>query len=99
MNTVALILFLKKTKASDTAKIVKPVLLYSLKIMIFSAIAVLPVVLLKGKIVALFAGHNRFISQGGPVLVTAVIFAVIGVGLLVVTKDSLIKMISKKIKK
>lgn len=99
VNTVALILFLKKTKASDTAKIVKPVLLYSLKIMIFSAIAVLPVVLLKGKIVALFAGHNRFISQGGPVLVTAVIFAVIGVGLLVVTKDSLIKMISKKIKK
>lgn len=98
VNTVVLFLFLKKTKASDTAKIVKPVILYSLKIILFSIIALIPVVLLKGKIINLFSGHNRLISHGGPVFVTAIIFAVIGIGLLVVTKDSLIKMISKKVK-
>lgn len=99
VNMIALFLFLKKTKASDTAKIVKPVLLYSLKMILFSAVALVPVVLLKGKLLALFAGHNRFISQGVPVAITAIMFFVVGVAELVLTKDSIVKTLLKKIRK
>ena len=95
---IALFLSLKKTKASDTAKIVKPVLLYSLKMILFSAVALVPVVLLKGKLLALFAGHNRFISQGVPLVLSCLIFGIIGVALLALTKDSILKIVIDLVK-
>lgn len=99
VNTILLFVFLKKTKASDIGAIVKPVLLYSVKIIILSAIASVPVFLLRGKLIELFAGRHRFLSQGVPVAVTALIFLVLGVAGLIVTKDPLISVVIKKIKR
>lgn len=58
---------------------------------IFSVIAVIPVILLKKQIFGLFANHNRIISQGIPIIILAIIFGIIGLALMVITKDSLLK--------
>jgi uncharacterized integral membrane protein len=45
-----------------------------------------------------FAGHHRFISIGIPVILTALIFAIVGVLLLILFKDETTISISKKVK-
>ena len=73
--------------------------MYIVKILIFSVIAALPCYFLRPVLLNLFAGHTRLISQGMPVLLMALIFAVIGIGELVISKDEIVKSILKKIKK
>ena len=58
---------------------------------IFSVISVIPVILLKNQIFGLFANHNRIISQGIPIIILAAIFGTIGLVLMIITKDSLLK--------
>jgi len=96
VNTIVLFIFLKKTPTVDVNSVVKSTLLYSLRMILFSVIASLPVYFLRGRIITFFAGHNRLISQGIPVLITAVMFGVVGVVLLLVTKDSMVNKITKK---
>ena len=98
-NTVALFLFLKKNKNINVRKTVVSTVLYSLRMVVFSVIASVPVILLRTKIIAAFDGHSRFISQGIPVLITALIFGAIGIALMAVTKDPLLKPILKKIRR
>lgn len=99
VNTVALFIFLKRNKNINVKKTVLSTLLYTLRMIVFSVIAAVPVFFLKGKIIGLFAGHNRIISQGIPVALTALIFGVIGIGLMVITKDPLIKTVLNKLKR
>ena len=96
VNTAALFFFLKKTPSVDVNSVVKSTLLYALRMIVFSVIASLPVYFLRGKLVSLFAGHGRLVSQGMPVVLTAVLFAVVGVALLFITKDPLVKKVTQK---
>ena len=98
-NTVALFLFLRKNKNIDVGKTVTSTLLYSLRMIVFSAVASVPVLLLRGKIISLFDGHSRWISQGVPVIITAAMFALIGLGLMALTRDPLLKSVARKFKR
>ncbi|HAK69015.1 MAG TPA: murein biosynthesis integral membrane protein MurJ [Treponema sp.] len=99
VNSIFLFIFLKKNKNIAAGRVIGSSILYSLKMVLFSVIAAVPVELLKDKIISVFAGHNRFISQGIPIAITALIFAMVGILLMVVTRDPLVKTISRKLKR
>ncbi|MBO4321175.1 MAG: murein biosynthesis integral membrane protein MurJ [Treponema sp.] len=99
VNTVVLFIFLARHKNISNKVVLSSTILYSLRMILFSVIASVPVYFLRGKIIEIFQGHHRFISQGVPVVITGLIFAVIGVGLMIVTRDPLIKSITRKFKR
>ncbi len=90
VNMILLFIFLKKNKNLSVKGITIPAFLYSIKIIIFSIIASIPVYLLRDKLIGIFYNKSRIISQGFPVAITAIIFGIIGIFLLVITKDSLL---------
>lgn len=99
VNTIFLFIFMKKLNTIEIKTVLKDAIIYIVKILIFSVIAALPCYFLRPVLLNLFAGHTRLISQGMPVLLMALIFAVIGIGELVISKDEIVKSILKKIKK
>lgn len=98
-NMIALFVLLRKNKNLDVKKSITEILLYSLRMIVFSVVASVPVILLRGKLIGLFEGHNRLISQGVPIAISATIFAMVGIGLMAITKDSLLKTVIRKIKR
>lgn len=98
VNTAVLFAFLKKTKGIEVGFLVKSTILYVLKVSLFSAVAVAPVYLLRTPLSQFFEGHTRLISHGLPVAFTAVIFGTIGIILLALTKDEIMKAAISKIK-
>ncbi|MBP5358138.1 MAG: murein biosynthesis integral membrane protein MurJ [Treponema sp.] len=99
VNTVVLFIFLAKNQNISNKVVLTSSILYSLRMILFSVIASVPVYFLRWKIIELFQGHHRFISQGVPVVITGLIFASIGIGLMVITRDPLIKTLIKKLKR
>ena len=87
VNTVALLVFLRKNPDITLKQTIKNTFLHSMKLILFSAIAVIPVLFLSPHLAELFTGTNRFISNGGPLFVNALVFAAVGIMLLAVTKD------------
>ena len=55
-----------------------------------SVVAAVPCWFLRPILLNAFEGHNRLISAGAPVAILAVVFAIIGVLELVVTKDEIL---------
>lgn len=98
-NTLMLFIFLRKTKSIHVGNILKLAVLYAIKIAAFSAIAVVPVVLTKNYFIKFFSRNPRIISQGIPIFITAAIFGAIGLALLFISKDSLLKTAFEKISK
>ncbi|MGP1587367.1 MAG: murein biosynthesis integral membrane protein MurJ [Treponemataceae bacterium] len=97
-NTFFLFIFMKKNKNIYVNKVTKSIILYALKIIVFSLISATPVYFLRPVLCSFFENHNRVISQGIPIIIGASLFAAIGITELAVTKDSLLKSIIKKIK-
>lgn len=98
-NTVFLIIFMKKMESFDVKRILKDMGLYIIKIVLFSVIAAAPVYFLRPVLLGAFAGHSRIISYGLPVIITAIIFGIVGVCLLIFTGDKSTKALIKKIRK
>ena len=99
VNTIFLFIFMKKLGTMQTGMVVKSTLLYSLKIAVMSVVAALPCWFLRPVLLNVFEGHGRLISAGVPAGILAVIFAVIGVLELVITKDEIAMAILKRAKK
>jgi len=96
VNTVMLFVFLRKNPNIVIGRALGSSLFYMLKLILFSCIAVAPLFFLSPILLGLFAGRGRIISYGAPLAINAVIFALLGIGLLVVTKDKQIYKIIKK---
>ena len=96
VNTVFLFIFMKKTNTMQTGVILKNTLLYSLKIIVMSVIAAVPCWFLRPILLNAFEGHGRLISAGTPVAILALVFAVIGVLELVITRDQIVMSIIKR---
>jgi len=100
VNTTVLLVFLRKNPAITLGRMLKSALLYALKLVLFSGIAVVPVIFLSPYLSSLFAGRSRIISQGVPLVLNALIFAKVGIILLAVTKDKqfmgIIKMLDNR---
>ena len=90
---------MKKLGTMQTGKVVKSTILYSIKISVMSVIAAVPCWFLRPVLLNVFDGHSRLISAGVPAGILAVIFAVIGVAELVITKDEIAMSILKRAKK
>ena len=99
INTVFLFIFMKKLGTMETRRIVISNLLYAIKISVMSVIAAVPCWFLRPVLLHAFEGHGRLISAGGPLAILAVIFAIIGVLELVVTKDEIALSIFKRVRK
>jgi putative peptidoglycan lipid II flippase len=89
-NTVLLVFFLKKNPNITLGRALRSSIFYLMKIIFFSAIAVIPPVFLSPRLLLFFAGHGRIIAYGMPLFVNAVIFFALGIMLLFITKDKLL---------
>ncbi len=98
-NTVFLFIFMKKLNTFQIGYLVKNLTLYIVRIVIFSVIAVVPTYFVHKALIKAVADYGRIVGYGVPVVGSAIVFAIVGVGLLVVTKDELISVILKKVRK
>ena len=98
VNTVFLFIFMKKSENPGTGKLVKTTILYSLKMVVLSILAIIPVLLLKNLIFGMFSSYNRIIAQGVPLLLLVLIFGLVGIVLMIVTKDPLVKTLFSMVK-
>ena len=100
VNTIILIVFLGKNPNIDLGAVVRPALLYILKIFILSAAAVIPVYLLSPLLRDIFSGYSRIIAYGAPLLINGMIYLSLGLASLAVVRDQnlagLINMIKKR---
>ena len=98
-NTVALFIFLGRGRGGEVRGVAFSSLLYAIKVAILSAVAALPVLLLRGPLLSAFAGHGKLIAHGLPVVATGLIFFAVGVALLAVTHDEVLHLLLAKIVK
>ena len=98
-NTIFLFIFMKKLNCIKVLKVVKDTILYILKILVLSVIAAIPCFFLRPVLLDIFSPFNRFIRYGAPVLILAIIFGVIGVIELIITKDDIVKIVTGKLKR
>lgn len=88
VNTVLLFVFLKKNTNIAFKRIVSELCTYSLKLLLFSGIALALVIFLNKILLSALAGHSRIISLGAPLTISAIVYALIGLSLLFVSRDS-----------
>ena len=96
INTIFLFIFMKRLGTIQTGPVVKSTILYAIKISAMSLIAALPCWFLRPVLLKAFEGHGRLVSAGLPAGILAVIFAVIGVLELVITRDEIVMTIIKR---
>jgi putative peptidoglycan lipid II flippase len=99
VNTVFLLLFLRRNSRIEVGRALRSATVYTLRLALFSAIALVPVFLLGPHIQAAFAGHGRVVSYGVPFALNALLFGAVGVGLLVLTRDKQARKLLGLIKK
>lgn len=99
VNTVFLFIFMKKMPSIQIKPVVVKSVLYILKISVYSMIAAVPCWFLRPILLNLFADYSRVISQGLPVAISAVVFGVIGIAELIITKDEIVIAIKNKFRK
>jgi putative peptidoglycan lipid II flippase len=100
VNTAALLFFLKKNPTVTLGRTLKSTVAYTLKLILFSAAALIPVIFLSPRLSVFFAGRGRVISEGAPLFINALVYATAGIILLAVTKDrqllSIVRLIHRK---
>jgi len=100
VNTAALLFFLRRNPEITLGRTLKSALGYTAKLVLFSAFAIIPVLLLSPWLSEFFSGRGRIISFGAPLLLNALVYAGTGLVLLAVTRDrqllGIIKIIRKK---
>jgi putative peptidoglycan lipid II flippase len=99
VNTALLLAFLGRNSRIAVGRALKSALLYTLKLAFFSALAVLPVVSLKAALVSRLAGRGRFVAYGVPFAVTALVFAALGILLLVISRDKHLRTLARMLRK
>ena len=87
VNTVFLLVFMKRNKQIAMNNVLKSAIIYTLKLIVFSAITIIPILFLKEPIAGFFAGRNRFFSLGIPLALLAIIYGLLGFLILLKTKD------------
>jgi putative peptidoglycan lipid II flippase len=100
VNTVLLLIFLGRNPNVAVGRALRSALGYTLKLVLFSGIAVVPVVLLSPGLSTLFADRGRLIAYGLPLLISALMYGSLGLSLLLITRDrhvwGILKMLRRK---
>jgi putative peptidoglycan lipid II flippase len=95
INTILLLVFLKRNPNIAITSTLNSIFGYILKISLFSALAVIPVYFLSPLLQEFFAGKGRIISYGSPLVINSIIFFLIGFILLALTKDQYFTALKK----
>ena len=90
---------MKRMEAIEVGKVLKGTVLYALKMCAFSAIAAVPTYFVHKLMTGFFEGHGRIVGFGAPVIISAIVFGIVGVLELVITRDEIISVILKKVKR
>jgi putative peptidoglycan lipid II flippase len=93
VNTILLLVFLRKNPNINVKQILSSALTYAAKLIVLSTLAALPLLTLGPRLTALFSGHNRLVSQGLPLTISALLYAAIGLSLLLATRDRQLRAI------
>ena len=99
LNTIFLFVFMKKMEAIEVGRLARGTLLYALKMSLLSLVAALPTYFVHKTMCGVFDGYTNLIAYGAPVVISALVFAIIGVLELVITRDEIVKTILKKVRK
>ena len=99
LNTLFLFIFMKKMEAIEVGRLARGTLLYTLRMCILSVIAALPTYFAHKALCDAFAGHSSLIAYGAPALISGLLFAAIGVAELVITRDEIVGVILRKVKR
>lgn len=98
-NSVLLFVFLKKNKNLDVKSVTKGTIFYSLKLVILSIIASVPTFFVRKILVEHFSSSGRILGYGIPVFGSLFVFGISGILLLILTKDEILKVLIKKIRR
>ena len=96
LNTVFLFIFMKKMEAIEVGRLVRGTLLYGLKMLLLSVIAAAPTYFVHKALCNIFDGHGNLIAYGVPVVISGLVFAVIGVLELIITRDEIVRSITAR---
>ncbi|MCR5290232.1 MAG: murein biosynthesis integral membrane protein MurJ [Treponema sp.] len=96
-NTIFLFIFLRKTPSVAIGSILKITIGYTVRLVVFSLIASVPIYFLRPSLLQRFSTYNRLFAYGIPLLVSGVIFAAIGVVLLILFHDPAVETIIHKV--
>ena len=90
---------IRKNKNLNVKAVTSGTICYAAKLVIFSIAASIPALLLKNTLSHFFESKGRLLGFGSLVALSALAFAIVGIALLVITKDEIVKIIIRKIKK
>jgi putative peptidoglycan lipid II flippase len=93
VNTVFLLVFLKKNPSVAVSRALKSAMAYALKLIVLSAAAAVPLLPFTLLLEDLFSSPNRLVSRGFPLFINAFVYGALGIGLLVLTKDKQLRAI------
>lgn len=96
VQTCALFIMLKNLNTTDVVQVVKSTSLYAVKMILLSIIAGVPVYFVHKLLAARFEGLGRITGNGIIILGSGILFAVLGVALLFITKDECLRVICGK---
>ncbi|MEJ5188507.1 MAG: murein biosynthesis integral membrane protein MurJ [Breznakiellaceae bacterium] len=97
VNTALLFIFMRRTPQIDMRHIIGSSVRYTGKLLAFSALASIPVYVVSPALYRLFAGRGRLISYGIPLTLSTILFGVVGLILLWISGDALLKMVTQRL--
>ena len=99
INTILLLVFLKKNPKIAINSVFGSIITYIVKILIISGLAIVPVYFLSPLLMAFFANNGRYISYGIPLIINSFVYILLGVAILAIIRDrhilSLLDMLKK----
>jgi putative peptidoglycan lipid II flippase len=99
VNTVLLLAFLRKNPKIGVGRALRATLFYALKLLVFSFLASLPLLALRSPLASLFSSRGRLIRQGIPLTISGLIYAALGLALLLITKDRQLRAIIRVLRR
>ncbi len=96
INTVMLFVFLRKNAFVSLKTLLVSNCIYALKLVAFSILSLIIVHNVKDVLFKVFSPYHRFIAQGVPLFICALIFGVIGVLFLYLSRDKLLFSLLKR---
>ncbi|MBQ3671274.1 MAG: murein biosynthesis integral membrane protein MurJ [Treponema sp.] len=98
-NSILLFVFLKKNRNLAVSRITLGTLAYAAKLIAFSIAALVPAFFTRRLLLSVLDGRGKIISFGLPLALSAAVFALVGVALLVLTKDEIVAIVVKKVRR
>jgi putative peptidoglycan lipid II flippase len=100
VNTALLLIFLRRNPRIGVDRAFRSALVYAVRLAAFSALAALPLLVLRPQLALLLADQSRLIRSGLPLVIFGLLYAALGLGLLLLTRDrqlrAVIRMLRRK---